>query len=139
MSASRTDCDAGVPEPTVAQHPSFSDTAEGAPEAPVARPGGNAGAIGPEATNARHTGRQGAKSGGSKGPRASESRIMATNPQDAEGMAGTERVAQVASLLAAGFLRYRLRKGADGGENGLAILRTSSDESVEPKSGGESA
>ena len=43
-------------------------------------------------------------------------------------MTGIERVAEVASLLAAGYLRYWLQKGADGAENGLAILRTSSDE-----------
>jgi len=52
----------------------------------------------------------------------------APNPLDPELMPAKERLAEVASLLAKGFLRHWLRKAADGRENGLAILRTSSHE-----------
>jgi len=52
-------------------------------------------------------------------------------------MTANERLSEVACLLATGFLRYRLRKAADGRENGVAILRTSSDECPKPASEGE--
>jgi len=62
----------------------------------------------------------------------------APNPLDPELMTAKERLAEVASLLARGFLRYWLRKAADGRENGVAILRSSSHECPKPESGGES-
>lgn len=60
-----------------------------------------------------------------------------------ELMAADERLAEVASLLASGFLRHSLRKAAQGADVGLAILRTSSDvcgcppQAGEPRSGEE--
>ena len=63
---------------------------------------------------------------------------MTANTVDPELMTAKERLTEVASLLALGFLRYWLRKAADGRENGLAIPRTSSDECPKPKSEGES-
>ena len=66
-----------------------------------------------------------------------EGRIMAVNALAPEQMSAAQRLQEVVSLLSAGFLRYWLRKVVDGRENGLAIPRTSSDECVEPKSGGE--
>jgi len=59
------------------------------------------------------------------------------NAVDPEQMPADQRLQEVVSLLSAGFLRYWLRKTVDGGEHGLAILRTSSDSCVEPKSEGE--
>ena len=53
-------------------------------------------------------------------------------------MSATERLAEVAALLAAGFLRYWRREAVDGGEKDLAILRTSSEVCPEPTSEGES-
>ena len=71
--------------------------------------------------------------------------MMIANALDPEQMSAEQRLQEVVSLLSAGFLRYWLRKAVDGGEtcppavwrDGLAILRTSSDSCVEPKSEGE--
>ena len=49
------------------------------------------------------------------------------------------RLKETASLLALGFVRWWLRKAPDGRENGLDVLRTSSDECPKPSSEGESA
>ena len=49
------------------------------------------------------------------------------NPLDPELMSAKERLAEVSSLLARGFLRARLR-AAEKCQNGLAIPRTWSDE-----------
>jgi len=65
-------------------------------------------------------------------------REAAPSPVDPERMSADERIHEVASLLAAGFLRYRAGRAADGGEKGLAILRTPSEVCVEPTSEGES-
>jgi hypothetical protein len=59
------------------------------------------------------------------------------NPLNPELMPAKERLAEVASLLARGFLRARLR-AAEKCQKGLAILRTSSHECPKPKSEGES-
>lgn len=70
---------------------------------------------------------------------------MAVNAVAPEQMSADQRLQEVISLLSAGFLRYRLRKAADGGEtcppavwrDGLAILRTSSDSCVNPPEAGK--
>ena len=62
----------------------------------------------------------------------------APNPLDPEHMTAKERLDEVASLLAWGFLRHWLRKAAGGRENGLAIPRASSHECPKLESGGES-
>ncbi|MGD0111435.1 MAG: hypothetical protein ABSD48_06195 [Armatimonadota bacterium] len=49
-----------------------------------------------------------------------------------------DRLQEVASLLAVGFLRYWRREAVDGGEKGLDVLRTSSEVCDEPQSEGES-
>jgi len=48
-----------------------------------------------------------------------------------------ERLHEVASLLAAGFLRHWLRKSSDWREKELDFLRTSSEVCPEPTSEGE--
>ena len=60
------------------------------------------------------------------------------NPVCPEHISSDERLQEVTSLLAAGFLRYWASRRADGGENCLDVLRTSSDECVKPRSEGES-
>jgi hypothetical protein len=57
---------------------------------------------------------------------------------DPDQLSPDERIQEVASLLAAGFLRYWLKKAVDGGEKDLAILRTSSEVCPKPTSEGES-
>jgi hypothetical protein len=49
-----------------------------------------------------------------------------------------ERLREVISLLAAGFLRSRAGRAVDAGEKDLDVLRTSSEVCVEPQSEGES-
>lgn len=62
-----------------------------------------------------------------------------SSPLLPERMAAKERLHEVASLLATGFLRHWLRKAPDGRENGLDVLRTPSDVCPRPSSEGESA
>jgi hypothetical protein len=67
----------------------------------------------------------------------------APNRLDPERMSAGARLQEIASLLAAGFLRLRLHKAHKGADGGLAILRTSSEvcacppEVGEPSSEGE--
>ena len=49
-----------------------------------------------------------------------------------------QRLHEVASLVAAGFLRYWRKKAAPGPEKDLDVLRTSSDVCAKPQSEGES-
>ena len=58
------------------------------------------------------------------------------NPLDPELMTAEERLAEVASLLARGFLRARLRT-AEKSRRGLAIPGEPSDSCLKPKSAGE--
>lgn len=58
------------------------------------------------------------------------------NPLHSESMSAAERHAEVATLLARGFLRSRTR-AVDCREKGLAFLRASSDSWSEPSSEGE--
>ena len=53
-------------------------------------------------------------------------------------MPADDRLREVASLLAAGFLRHWAARAVDGGEKGLDVLRTSSEVCDEPQSEGES-
>jgi len=62
----------------------------------------------------------------------------APNRVDPERMPADERLQEVASLLAAGFLRYRSARAVDGGEKDLDFLRTSSEVYRKPQSEGES-
>jgi hypothetical protein len=122
-------------------------SAQGAPNAPVPRPDRHPAIPGPEPRAARHTGPQGAAVGDVARAPASRIAHVSANALDPELITGIERLAELASLLATGFLRHRLRKAslradshrraADGAENGLAILRASSDSCVKLKSGGE--
>lgn len=61
----------------------------------------------------------------------------ASNPLEPELMAARERLAEVASLMAVGFLRYWLHKADKGDNAGLAILRTSSEVCGCPPQAGE--
>jgi len=73
----------------------------------------------------------------------SQRRKAAPNPLNPDLMADRERLAEVASLLAAGFLRCWLHKAPQSADVGLAIPRTSSEvcvcppEADKPKSEGE--
>ena len=58
--------------------------------------------------------------------------MMVANALDPEQMSADQRLQEVVSLLSTGFLRHWLHKAADGGEKGLAILRTSSEVCAEP-------
>jgi len=122
-------------------------SAPGAPEAPVWRPGPQDGVVPLDACHPRHMGPHSAAGGAVSGlqptPAAPvrdcgrEGRQIALvrpttghrsrNPTGPEMMTAHERLAEVASLLARGFLRARLR-AAEKRQNGLAILRTSSHE-----------
>jgi hypothetical protein len=135
----------------------LSESMPGAPEAPVWRSGPQDGIVPLDARHARHTGPHSAAGGAVGGlqptpaapvrdcgrdgrqiaPVRPTTGHRSPNPTDPERMSADERLREVASLLAIGFLRYRLRRAADGRENGLAILRTSSDSCVEPKPEGE--
>ncbi len=53
-------------------------------------------------------------------------------------MGADERLQEVISLLAVGFLRSRATRAVDGGEKDLDVLRTSSEVCHEPQSEGES-
>jgi len=57
------------------------------------------------------------------------SRVKVTHVDrmDPERMSADERLQEVASLLAVGFLRHRSARAANGGEQCLAILRTPSE------------
>jgi hypothetical protein len=57
---------------------------------------------------------------------------------DPDQLTPDERIHEVASLLAAGFVRHWLHRAVDAGEKDLAILRTSSEVCDEPQSEGES-
>jgi len=68
------------------------------------------------------------------------------NPLEPESMAPTQRLEEVAGLLATGFLRLRLRRTdssavalakADGRKKPLDLLRASSHSCVEPSSEAE--
>ena len=61
---------------------------------------------------------------------------IVSNALDPELMDPSQRLAEVAKLLATGFLRLRMR-GADARQKPLDVLRRPSDECLEPKSGGE--
>jgi len=136
----------------------LSEPVPGAPEAPVWRPEVQDGVVPLDARHAHHTGPHSAAGGTVSGlqptpaapvrdcgrDRRQIAPVRPTtgrrfpNPTGPELMTAKERIEEVASLLARGFLRHWLRKAADGRENGLAILRTSSDECPKPESGGES-
>jgi hypothetical protein len=53
-------------------------------------------------------------------------------------MAAAQRLQEVTSLLALGFLRWWATRAPDGGDRGLDVLRTSSDECPKLESEGES-
>ena len=117
-------------------------SAPGAPEAPVWRPGPQDGVVPLDACHPRHMGPHSAAGGAVSGlqptPAAPvrdcgrEGRQIALvrpttghrsrNPTGPEMMTAHERLAEVASLLARGFLRARLR-AAEKRQNGLAISR----------------
>ena len=69
---------------------------------------------------------------------------MLRNHPIIDQISADERLRELSSLLAAGFLRYWPHKAAKGADEGLAILRTSSEvcacppEAGEPSSEGES-
>jgi len=65
-------------------------------------------------------------------------REAASNRVDPERISPDDRLRELSSLLAAGFLRHWLKKAVDGGEKGLAILRTPSEVCARPTSEGES-
>jgi len=141
----------------------FSEPVPGAPEAPVWRPGPKDGVVPLESRRARHTGPHSAAGGAVSGlqpapaapvrdcgrdrrqiaPARPAAGHRLPNPTGPELMSAKERLAEVAALLARGFLRYWLRKAAGGretcppsvGRNGLAILRTSSHECPKPATG----
>lgn len=62
---------------------------------------------------------------------------MLQNRTVADLISADERHKEIASLLATGFLRYWLRRAADGREKELDVPRTSSDSCVKPTSEGE--
>jgi len=51
-----------------------------------------------------------------------------SNPLSPDLLSAHERLAEVGSLLAAGFLRHLAHRAAQGAPVGLDVLRTSSDE-----------
>ena len=55
------------------------------------------------------------------------------NPLEPESMTPAQRLEEVASLLATGFLRLRLRR-TDGRKKVLDLLAAPSDECIEPES-----
>ncbi len=57
---------------------------------------------------------------------------------DPNQMPSDERLQEVISHLARGFLRSRFARAVDGGEKDLDVLRTSSEVCPEPTSEGES-
>jgi len=59
------------------------------------------------------------------------------NRLDPERMAAAERLQEVASLLAVGFLRCWLHKADKGDDVGLAFLRSPSEVCAKPSSEGE--
>lgn len=59
------------------------------------------------------------------------------NAIDPDQIPAESRLQQVASLLAAGFLRWWLHKADQGADGGLAILRTSSEVCVCPPQAGQ--
>jgi hypothetical protein len=68
-------------------------------------------------------------------------REAASNRVDPERISPDDRLRELSSLLAAGFLRHWLHKAAraaDDREKGLAILRTPSEVCAKPTSEGES-
>ena len=141
-----------------AEQPLSEQPLPGAPEAPTWRPGPQDGVVPLDARHARHTGPHSAAGGAVGGLQPTPAAPVrdcgrdrrqialvrpttghrSPNPTGPELMTAKERLSEVASLLARGFLRYWLRKAADGAENGLAIPRTSSDECPKPESEGES-
>jgi len=68
----------------------------------------------------------------------SNMREAAPDLLDPERIPADDRLQEIASLLARGFVRYWRREAVDGGEKDLAILRTSSEVCDEPQSEGES-
>jgi hypothetical protein len=64
--------------------------------------------------------------------------LAASTPPDPDGLPAGERLHEVISLLAAGFLRSWLARAVDGGEKDLDVLRTPSDVCPQPRSEGES-
>ena len=67
----------------------------------------------------------------------SQMRKVAPNRLIPDQMSANSRLQEIASLLAAGFLRHWLRKAAKGAGGGLAILRTSSEVCACPPEAGE--
>lgn len=63
--------------------------------------------------------------------------LAPSDPRTPDLMTAARRLREVASLLAAGFLRHWGRKGSDSGDTGLDFLRPSSDQCPEPTSEGE--
>ncbi len=63
-------------------------------------------------------------------------RVRVSNLPDPDLMTPAERRAEVATLLATGFLRHQLRE-ATKREKSLDVLRLASDECLEPTSTGE--
>jgi hypothetical protein len=64
--------------------------------------------------------------------------IVMRNALHPDQMPPDDRLREVASLLAAGFLRHWAARAVDGGEKGLDVLRTSSEVCPKPTSEGES-
>jgi hypothetical protein len=60
------------------------------------------------------------------------------NSLNPDQLSPDNRLQEVASVLAVGFLRYWRREAVDGGEKDLAIPRTSSEVCPKPTSEGES-
>jgi hypothetical protein len=106
-------------------------------KAPLGRRQGRAAALGRDAAFPRPREPQGAVVGDVARSPVSRIAHVSANALAPDLMTGIERVAEVASLLATGFLRHRLRRAPDGGEKDLAIPRLSSDSCVEPTSEGE--
>ena len=63
---------------------------------------------------------------------------MSANGLDPEHMPADARLREVASILAAGFLRYWRKRCPVFGEKDLDVLRTSSEVCPKPRSEGES-
>jgi len=97
---------------------------------------GQAAALGRDAAFPRPREPQGAAVGDVARSPVSRIAHVSANALRPELMPAAERLAEVADLLAAGLLRWRLRQ-ARGGQKGLDMFAAPSDECVEPTSGGE--